>query len=378
MNQATESQLTENYTIDTIDWSVYKNWVCCTDEEKFDAKYMRSVVALSEMYTLQFLAKSADLSEREFEKLINLCQKNLNQLNLENTDPQEMLDDFIAEIAAFFAVVAQDKKLIEFGNLPAQMKKDYSQLTDFYTVDYLHKTLDKFIKFDDLKSFILSAIKNNKLVLMSIVSFLLFLVFVFIVSNVVHVANKIPDIASMPGVALPSVDVNAANPSNQNTANTLNQKIATGQANPSMDLVIAMGAAPGSVPAEKRVYVFTDPDCPYCQKIEPTLEQMASEGYSVTIFPVAIHESSKEKVRAIACAANTEKLKIWQSFMSGKESKVKYDSQCQSGLDADVRALGFFENAGLEYTPTLINDYGVVLTGNQNATVIKEFLHRIK
>jgi hypothetical protein len=155
----------------------------------------------------------------------------------------------------------------------------------------------------------------------------------------------------------------------------VNQKIASGLATPSMDLVVMMGKNPGEVDATKRLYAFTDPDCPYCKKIEVNFEALAKEGYSITIFPVSVHDSSIEKIRAIACAKTGDKLALWERYFS--DATIKSDAKCSSGADADIRAFNFFNNAGLKYTPTLINDSGKILVGNQSIDAIKEFLKKL-
>lgn len=194
--------------------------------------------------------------------------------------------------------------------------------------------------------------------------------------SIIHSIIKKPQVGQQVGhYDSPQITGQRELPEPSIVASDLNERVASGQAAPSMDLVFVMGEKPNKVPANKRLYAFVDPDCPSCQKVENNFELLAKEGFSITLFPVSIHDSSVGKIRAIACANKDDKLSLWRSYFEGKPQKA--DEFCKTGLDADSRARKFFDDAGLGYTPTLINDAGNLMIGYKDIDTIKGFLAKV-
>lgn len=141
---------------------------------------------------------------------------------------------------------------------------------------------------------------------------------------------------------------------------------------PSPDLIVTLGAKPASVDRTHRVYVFSDPDCPFCQRLEPMLESLAAKGWSVTVFPVNVHESSAIKMNMIACAPESTKTAVWRGLMEGK---VNFDATCKAGADASPRSQAFFRSLGLGSTPTLISEDGRIKVGASSEQDIIDFVN---
>lgn len=134
---------------------------------------------------------------------------------------------------------------------------------------------------------------------------------------------------------------------------------------------LAQTASSGPMPSDKRtevvmgsgskmLFVFSDPVCPFCKKLEPMLDRLSKNGYQVHIFPTAIHPESLSMVTALACA-DGDKLSVWKNEISNGIVPAK--KTCDGSDDVDSRAIRFFTQFGFNATPTLVNTAGQVHVG---------------
>lgn len=84
---------------------------------------------------------------------------------------------------------------------------------------------------------------------------------------------------------------------------------------PTADVNIAKAYTNGSPDAQVTMVEFADYECPYCQKVNPQIQQMKKEyGDKLTIvfkdFPLPMHHSSEKAAEAARCAG--EQGKFWQ------------------------------------------------------------------
>lgn len=108
-----------------------------------------------------------------------------------------------------------------------------------------------------------------------------------------------------------------------------------------------------------RLFVFSDPLCPYCKRLEPQLSVMAARGYEVHVFPTPIHDESRQFIAGIACSS--DKVSAWRDAIMSE--RYATDGECPAGRTAADEALGFFRQFGFNQTPTVINDAGEVHIG---------------
>ena len=98
----------------------------------------------------------------------------------------------------------------------------------------------------------------------------------------------------------------------------------------------------------RSLVVFSDPDCPYCKRLE---RDMLSKLDNVTIytflFPLDHHPDAARKANVIWCAH--DKSKAWQDWMQGDKLPTTQNA-CSAPLDANL-ALG--QKLGVRATPTL-------------------------
>lgn len=117
----------------------------------------------------------------------------------------------------------------------------------------------------------------------------------------------------------------------------------------------------------RTIYVFSDPLCPHCQEIEPTLEALTRD-YNVVIFPVTLvgKQDTVAAVSPILCVAPDKRTSMWQSLfradgnvsLSPTASKETAPDSCTDGQHAisiNDRAFDYYQLPG---TPQLIADDG--------------------
>jgi thiol:disulfide interchange protein DsbC len=118
------------------------------------------------------------------------------------------------------------------------------------------------------------------------------------------------------------------------------------------------------------VAVFSDPDCPYCRRLETELEGLSDVTIHTFLMPIAsLHPHAREKAIAVWCA--TEALAAWQSLMTREQAPPAAD--CPHPVDRNV---ALAERLGVTGTPTLVAADGRVLAGAASAEQIEAWLSR--
>ncbi|WP_214069344.1 thioredoxin fold domain-containing protein [Photorhabdus hainanensis] len=109
---------------------------------------------------------------------------------------------------------------------------------------------------------------------------------------------------------------------------------------------------------EQTIYVYSDPLCPYCRKIEPKLEELAKH-FNVEILPVSVigRENSIQIIEQILSAPIENRVSIWKTAIEGKplEKSPKITSEAKKFAEANNIAFSMME---LQGTPTIISDKG--------------------
>ncbi|NPA33124.1 MAG: DsbC family protein [Aquificae bacterium] len=109
--------------------------------------------------------------------------------------------------------------------------------------------------------------------------------------------------------------------------------------------------------AKKFVYFISDPDCPYCRKLEPILKKWAKEN-DVEIrhifFPLPMHPKAKEKAIDIICSG-----KGYEYVHKDFEPK----NLCEEGKKKIEKNIQVLSRIGVTGTPTLIGMNGKVIVG---------------
>ena len=116
------------------------------------------------------------------------------------------------------------------------------------------------------------------------------------------------------------------------------------------------------------VAVFSDPDCPYCRKLEPELAKVDDVTIYTFLMPLAeLHPDARNKAIAIWCGP--DRVKAWSALML--RSQNPSSANCDHPVDRNV-ALG--ERYQITGTPTLVSADGRVMPGAASAAQIEAWL----
>lgn len=116
--------------------------------------------------------------------------------------------------------------------------------------------------------------------------------------------------------------------------------------------------------------VFSDPDCPYCQRLESDIRSLTDVTIYTFLMPlVSLHPAAHAKAISIWCAG--DRIATWQAAMLHSESVPS--AECPHPVDRNV-ALG--ERLGINGTPTLISADGRMLPGAASKDQIEAWLQR--
>ncbi len=117
--------------------------------------------------------------------------------------------------------------------------------------------------------------------------------------------------------------------------------------------------------------IFSDPDCPYCQKLESDIRSLTNVTIYTFLMPlVSLHPAAHSKAVSVWCA--TDRTAAWHAMMWRGESVPQAD--CPHPVDRNV-ALG--ERLGINGTPTLISVDGRMLPGAASKEQIEAWLQRV-
>lgn len=132
-----------------------------------------------------------------------------------------------------------------------------------------------------------------------------------------------------------------------------------------LDQAIVSGDAYGL-----EVAIFTDPDCPYCRKLENVLRQTKGVKVYTFLYPIEqLHPQAKAKSEAIWCAEDRQR--AMHEVML--ENKNLGKAVCATPVN-ELIALG--QQLGIHATPTLIARDGRLHAGFMPADQLKAWLGR--
>ncbi|HEY9103805.1 DsbC family protein [Chitinimonas sp.] len=109
----------------------------------------------------------------------------------------------------------------------------------------------------------------------------------------------------------------------------------------------------------RKVAVFSDPDCPFCKKIEhETLSKLDNVTIYTFLYPLAeLHPDATRKSALIWCAADRQQ--AWDNWMfKGQLPEGKGD--CANPI-ADIQALA--AGLGISGTPAMVFEDGQIVSG---------------
>mgnify|MGYP001356988696 FL=1 len=114
--------------------------------------------------------------------------------------------------------------------------------------------------------------------------------------------------------------------------------------------------------------VFSDPDCPYCRKLEQELAKLDNVTVHTFLYPLAeLHPEARQRAIAVWCAQ--DRAVAWQAMMVN--GKAPPPAECAHPID---RNIALARKLGVEGTPALFDVRGRHLAGAAPAQRIEAFL----
>ncbi len=123
---------------------------------------------------------------------------------------------------------------------------------------------------------------------------------------------------------------------------------------------------------ERVLAVFSDPDCPFCKKLEAELAKLDNTTLYLFPFPIlSLHSNAVAKSTAIWCSK--DRAQAWRDVLVGGKvvGSVATKGDCENPIAANV---ALAERLGINGTPTLIARDGRLLPGAASAERISAWL----
>lgn len=122
----------------------------------------------------------------------------------------------------------------------------------------------------------------------------------------------------------------------------------------------------------RKIAVFSDPNCPYCKKLETTLQSVDNVTVYTFLYPV-LSPDSTVKSKSIWCAS--DRVKSWQSWMLEHRAPTSAANCDTTALDKNL-ALG--RGMNVTGTPTVFLADGTRLPGAVSADELNQALAGVK
>ena len=130
------------------------------------------------------------------------------------------------------------------------------------------------------------------------------------------------------------------------------------------DLAIKKVKGDGS----RKVAVFSDPDCPFCRKLEKDIEKITDVTIYTFLFPIEqLHPKAPEMSRAIWCAS--DRVKAWDEYML--KGVVPKSPKCDNPVE---KIVAYGQSKKINGTPTIFFADGKRVPGAIPAERFEELL----
>ena len=122
---------------------------------------------------------------------------------------------------------------------------------------------------------------------------------------------------------------------------------------------------------ERKMAVFSDPDCPFCKRIEGDLAKLDNVTIYMFLYPIAsLHPKAPDMAKRIWCSP--DKVKAWDDYVHHGIAPTA-DGSCQNPVD---KIVDFGRKKGINATPTLIFEDGLRVPGAISAAQIENYLNK--
>jgi len=120
---------------------------------------------------------------------------------------------------------------------------------------------------------------------------------------------------------------------------------------------------------KRKVAIFSDPFCPFCQRLEQNMVGVTDVTIYTFLYPIeSLHPGATQKAKAIWCAP--DRVKAWNDFMLRRIGPEAHAS-CETPVD---KIIEYGRSKGFNGTPTLIFADGEVIPGAVSAARLEQML----
>lgn len=137
-----------------------------------------------------------------------------------------------------------------------------------------------------------------------------------------------------------------------------------------------------------KVYVVTDPQCPFCAKLHNEIGKVLSQrkdvSFEMILYPLPFHKQAQGISENIVCQKTaSEKQKIldksFENISKGNQDGLKsLDVACESAKPIINKNINFAKSAGINGTPTIIFPKGVMVSGAIPADTLSKLIDILK
>ena len=114
--------------------------------------------------------------------------------------------------------------------------------------------------------------------------------------------------------------------------------------------------------------LFTDPDCPFCKRLEETLAGMDNYTVYIFMYPLeSIHPNAPKVAEAIWCSKDRKK--AWYDYMLLEKQLA--DKSCPNPIERNIKLGAGF---GMNGTPSMIHKDGRKASGAMNRAKFEQWL----
>lgn len=128
----------------------------------------------------------------------------------------------------------------------------------------------------------------------------------------------------------------------------------------------------GNPNAIKKLFVFTDPDCPYCRtlhgelvKLEKILPDVAIH---IMLNPLPMHPQAYDKARKLVSSKDKDQL---NKAFDGKEIPKPSGDDGRAAIDAIMK---FAQSHDIKGTPTMVMPNGEIIVGARDTESLKDLI----
>ena len=120
---------------------------------------------------------------------------------------------------------------------------------------------------------------------------------------------------------------------------------------------------------ERVIYLFSDPDCPYCQHLEKELKTIDNVTIYLFLYPIkSLHPNSENIAQQIWCSK--DQYQVWQDYLLEKK-KPDSVKACSNPIEKNIALANKLEIDG---TPTFFLKDGTRISGARDTDEIEDLL----